>query len=72
MLLICAFVDRIVIHTFSMDYTADFRAPQRNAISVERTSHPLLGGFSPSSRIAICRSAQASFFCRGSRSRYAG
>jgi len=31
--------------------------------------YPLLGGFSPSSRMAICKSAQASFFWRGSRSR---
>src|ERR1017187_4485039 len=30
------------------------------------------GDFKPNSRIAICRSAQASFFWRGSRSKYAG
>ena len=72
MLLICVFVDPIATHTFSMDYAAFFRAPQRNAITVERTFHALLGGFSPSSRMAICKSAQASFFWRGSRNRYAG
>src|SRR5215472_7201111 len=30
------------------------------------------GGFSPRNFIAICKSFHASFFCRGSRSRYAG
>ena len=37
-----------------------------------RLVQPLDGGFSPSSRMAICKSAQASFFWRGSRNRYAG
>jgi hypothetical protein len=35
-------------------------------------SHPRAGAFNPISRIAICRSAQASFFWRGSRSKNAG
>ena len=41
-------------------------------IVLPRPSHPRAGAFSPSSFIAICKSAQASFFCRGSRSRNAG
>jgi hypothetical protein len=53
---------------FLSDRDPSLRSGLRKAYS----SVAFTGGFNPRYFIAICRSFHVSFFCRGSRSRYAG
>ena len=60
-------------------YFEDFRTlstgggyPPERRDRMRAEDYPLAGAFNPISAITICRSFQASPFCRGSRSRNAG